>query len=1177
MMTLAFVVLFASPASAANEHLFLEQFGSVAKPSFFRPTAIGVDQSNGQLYVYEPNGFLHSTLYRFNADGTPADFSALGTNEIDSLHTAEALGDAGLAIDDSGTATNRNVYLTERVLHLVEIFSPSGEELGQLSKYETGPSAEGPLTDLGEVCGVAVDSAGAVYVSEYGGQIHKYVPSGNVPIATDNTANFQYENACSLAAGTGPTAGYVFATSWHVPFGGKLSKLDATTGEVKYVMQDHVLAVSVDPATGQVYALNQSAIGTAESFTHYDASGSESATTLATVEVPASKSDEEGTLAKGIAVDGSTGNIYVSAEDGGRINVYSPLAAPPKVEALPADEVSATKATLHGRVNPNGELPTECKFEFGTVEGGGFPNSIPCEEPPPGDEEPHEVSAVLNGLPPTGAEYHFRLFVANSGTSGTSDSQTFDTPLRVFTAPARTITTGGATLAGVVRPEGGALTECYFEYGRSTSYEATVPCSPEAESIPHDFGAYPVSSVLAGLAQGLSYHYRVVIADAGGSFFGQDEVFSTREASGLPDGRVYEQVSPVDKNESDVLAAGGVASVDGDRVHFLSRGAFAGSPTALGADGLPYMATRGPNGWATESIAMPNGRLTLGEAGYQGFTPDLSKGIVKWQDDSAAGPYDPSAPRGLNLYMRNSASSSFQLVSGTLNSLIETDTGLIWGSRDFSNLAIDASTALTPDSPCSGGGDRCVYEWDHGQLRLASILPNGTPTQGTAGQFPFRCNSEHAMSDDGSRLFFTSPPGFSDPSTTKLYVRENGVETHDLSLPERTAPGGASGGAIFYQSAEAAHGDRVLFITTNSLVDADTDSSRDLYLYDFTKPPGERLTLVSEDHDPSGPQGAEVASGGVEHPLCGGFIGASEDLKRIYFAANNQIVAGEPDDPGPKIFLWDDTGEAPHVSYVGAVGSADSLIWSAPSVYARAGSARQARWSADGRFLAFLSTARLTVFDNAHREEIYVYDAVTGSLQCASCRSDAFPAEGEIAFNGTFYGTFPLNHLVKNVSDKGQVFFQTSRGLVPRDSNGKSDVYEYENGRLHLISKGTGKSSSYFLDASPSGDDTFFVTADRLVGWDTDQNVDVYDARAGGGFPEPPPAPPACEGDACQPPPSVPNDQTPSSASFSGAASHGTPKHSRRCAKGKVKKQGKCLKRKSKAKRHNRHSTRANG
>jgi hypothetical protein len=67
-----------------------------------------------------------------------------------------------------------------------------------------------------------------------------------------------------------------------------------------------------------------------------------------------------------------------------------------------------------------------------------------------------------------------------------------------------------------------------------------------------------------------------------------------------------------------------------------------------------------------------------------------------------------------------------------------------------------------------------------------------------------------------------------------------------------------------------------------------------------------------------------------------------------------------------------------------------------------------------------------------------------------------------------------------------------------------------------LISDGTRDFNSFFHDASPSGDDVFFATAARLVGQDTDSHVDLYDARAGGGFAKPPAAPVPCEGEACR-------------------------------------------------------------
>ena len=49
-------------------------------------------------------------------------------------------------------------------------------------------------------------------------------------------------------------------------------------------------------------------------------------------------------------------------------------------------------------------------------------------------------------------------------------------------------------------------------------------------------------------------------------------------------------------------------------------------------------------------------------------------------------------------------------------------------------------------------------------------------------------------------------------------------------------------------------------------------------------------------------------------------------------------------------------------------------------------------------------------------------------------------------------GRFRSQHLL---TDAGQVFFQTAEALVPADTNGMLDVYEYEGGHVSLISSGT--------------------------------------------------------------------------------------------------------------------------
>jgi len=648
----------------------------------------------------------------------------------------------------------------------------------------------------------------------------------------------------------------------------------------------------------------------------------------------------------------------------------------------------------------------------------------------------------------------------------------------------------------------------------------------------------------------------------------------TAAAVQLPDNRAYEQVSPVDKNGGDIEGASAVAAIDGNRLAFESSGSFAGA--AGSAATVEYLATRGADSWATEAIALPGGRL-FGQNGYMGFTPDLSKGVVRWIEDTATlGTFDPEAVPGVNLYVRDNLAGTFSLLNGTLNQATFAG-GFAWATPDFGRIAFSSPRKLTSDSPCSESEfqPHCAYEEDDGVLKLASVLPSGEPVDGTlgGGSTNLLGNIDNAVSDDGSRLFFSTP---GTDFTYEIYAREDGESTL-ISGSERTLPGGASGYVVHYQGAEAAHGNRVIFTTRNSLVDADTDEANDLYLYDFTAPAGERLTLISADGNPAAPEGAEVEE--ATSSGTGGILAKSEDLRRVYFVAANQIVAGEPEEAGPKLYLWDATGATPHLTYIATLEAGDSGAWRGRSVE-NGGVMKAARSSRDGRFVVFLSTAKLTSFDNEGAQEIYRYDAVSNALVCVSCVSDAFPATGYVGFNRGASGSDPpVNHLLKNTSDSGQVFFETARGLLPRDSNGKIDVYEFEGGQLQLISSGTGGTDSRFMDATPSGSDVFFVTGDQLVGWDRDDQIDAYDARVNGGLPEPPIPPPPCEGDACQPPPVVPNDPTPASAGFRGPGDPSARKHSRRCAKGKVRRRGKCRKRQARHAhpRRNHNATRSHG
>jgi hypothetical protein len=150
------------------------------------------------------------------------------------------------------------------------------------------------------------------------------------------------------------------------------------------------------------------------------------------------------------------------------------------------------------------------------------------------------------------------------------------------------------------------------------------------------------------------------------------------------------------------------------------------------------------------------------------------------------------------------------------------------------------------------------------------------------------------------------------------------------------------------------------------------------------------------------------------------------------------------------------------------------------------------------------------------------------------------------------------------------------------DTNGRTeDVYEWEPdglgscgqtaGCVFMISSGTSTSPSNFLGADPSGENAFFTTRERLVGEDTDDLLDVYDARVNGGFATL--TPPQCSGTGCQGVPGAPPIfATPSSVTFNGVGNYNAepasapaktkskakPKKKIRCAKPKKRKHVRC-------------------
>jgi WD40-like Beta Propeller Repeat len=297
------------------------------------------------------------------------------------------------------------------------------------------------------------------------------------------------------------------------------------------------------------------------------------------------------------------------------------------------------------------------------------------------------------------------------------------------------------------------------------------------------------------------------------------------------------------------------------------------------------------------------------------------------------------------------------------------------------------------------------------------------------------------------------------------------------------------------------------------------------------------------------------------------------------------------------LYVWHDDSGTPQLDYItSSPGGNDQSLNAIDRPYNGADGGPAARVTPDGRHLLFTSTSGLSGFDQSSScpnraygfndlvgcSQLYVY-SLDGSgpnrqhLQCASCSPSGIPASDDSVINvhtsAPEGGIAGLDaHFSHAISNDGRfVFFSSGEPLVAQDTNGKFDAYEFETetGEVHLLSSGTEERNSFFLDASADGSDAFIATTQPLLGWDHDRALDLYDVRMGGGFPEPPPAPEACEGETCKGTATEP----PTSSGPGSAFANGPGSPSRRCRPGLVKRHGRCVKLR---KHHSKRSKRAN-
>jgi hypothetical protein len=991
---------------------------------------------------------------------------------------------------------------------------------------------------------VAVDSQGILYVFENTSrtrELNRYSPTAYDPTAGDiaysSPPQLITNDFGSSVAGIAvdPVTGHLFVhyAKWITEYDNAAAGnpvIDETIGSGT-LNADVGLSIAVDATHGLIYASDTDPTGFGEGWVRAFelAAPHHLVATLDGSDTPVGKFNTQ----LYVAVDEGTGHVFVYDGGGGSKVVYELTASGEYVSTISygiKDIGAAIKLWVDNGLNsPNGALSSEGRYLFVPSEPVGVGHVLaygPTAENPPS--------------------------VANLSASG--------------------ITATEAQLHATVDP-GNLATHYTFEYISQSRFEeagfsgAVVAPTGQLQAVDSEI---PVSAPVTGLSPDTAYRFRVVATNSEGSDEAEGE-FSTYPAAEespscpngevrvgasalLPDCRAYELVTPGNTNARSPVGVGHLgsyfaapqASPDGSRVSFQIEGGMIPGGDGTGSfAGDPYLATRSGTGWTTAS-AGPNGaeapKILPGST-----SPD--QGYSFW---STASPEGSAAVDGGNAnYVRYPDGHSALVGRGSLGSDPNADGKLI--SENGGHIVFVSGTStgpavqLEPNAPPSG--TRTIYDRTADEVtHVVSLLPNGKAPP--AGQDALYMGA----SLDGTGIAFTVEG--------TLYLRYDNRETFKVGK-ELTFEGvAAQGRRIFYLDggnlkAFDVNGGVVSFSTSGNVIPVNV--SLDGTAAYFISP-----SVLTKSPNPNG---AKAKAGQQNLYL------SKEGAISFVGTVTERDVAGEFNgiEQIEGLGLWT-LAVGPGVGNPGSFAKDPS------------------RTTPTGAVLLFESRASLDGYDPAGHAEVYRYDSVDQALTCLSCNPTGASPAGQSSLQSISPGIaqpepFGAFALIENLrSDGRRAVFQSEEALVPTDTDGLQDVYEWEqqgvgsctrpSGCIYLISSGQSARNDYLFGISQSGDDVFFRTSDQLLSGDLEETPSVYDARVGGGFAEENAG--VCQGEGCR-------TALPSSPEIPAPTTTATAAHRVKrlhCPKGmhKVKRHGhaRCVK-KHRKHRHHRHHAKKKG
>jgi len=724
--------------------------------------------------------------------------------------------------------------------------------------------------------------------------------------------------------------------------------------------------------------------------------------------------------------------------------------------------------------------------------------------------------------------------------------------LHVGTAPATIDLTPGATHGVLYAGMSEDASMVYFTTEDALDTEAEQDSDESADLYRSDVDVETMSAALT----------RVSTGDAGGDTDSCDPAgnsFNPANWNVAPGG-------PTDCSAVAIGGGGGVAAASGV-VYFLSPERLDGT----GADGAPNLYRAAPDSDPQRVATLESSLSQALPAPTHGFERSFGdfengEGVAIDSADGSTYVYDPGTavlePGPGATVKKFDATGKLDPgfgVGGTLDGSNSPGESLgALGDPDGSAFSAGVPTEVAVDNTCFAkhlSGSACTtFDPSNGDLYVSDLVTGGIKKFGPDGSFISEI-AEAAIPGSTYVVGLAVNPANGNVYALRMTVKGElvRVRTFNNSTGAQVKPPTALSGAT-KPLGIAVDGTNRLYLADGASTKVYDATSFALISTLFSGPSMGVAVDPADNH-------VYVDTGGsvVEFNATGAQVGAPfgeadiGDSISLAASANRLVVsnraAGNVAVFGPRIVQPDNAYDSP----IAINALADSK------------SRRSADFQTtpDGAYAAFPTTLDLAGqgFDSAGHEEVYRYAHESGALECASCNPTLLEPASD--------ATLPANGL--GLAPDGSVFFDSAEALVLRDVNKVQDAYEW-SGRPELISSGTDSSDSSLLSISADGTDAFFFTRETLVkGDDNGHHVKLYDARGNGGFFFVPPPPDCAASDECHGPGSQPPEETSlGTLSGSGGNANPTPPTTSPCAKGKVRRHGRCVSKHSRGKKRHR-------